>query len=313
MKKFQKLVVLDKVKMTKEQEKEIKSLAKEVAIYNDTAKNKAEVIKRIGDADAIITSWTDLDKKIFDACPNLKYLGIWATGYGWIDVKYANEKCMTVTNVPGYATESVAELVFGQLISLLRKTREADERVRQGKFEQEGLEGQELRGKTIGIIGFGRIGTRVAELAKAFGMNVIYFSRTRKPDCEKNGVKWCTLDELVKKADIITLHASSGEELLSEKELDEMKDGAIVINFGIAGAVNEDALIKRVKNGKLYAIMDHYVGHKIKPGFIEQTSRTLLTPEIGFYTTQALSRLTQICIENAKSYLAGKVQNRVVS
>jgi len=313
MKKFQKLVVLDKVKMAKEQEKDIKSLAKEVAIYNDTAKNKAEVIKRIGNADAIITSWTDLDKEIFDACPNLKYLGIWATGYGWIDVKYANEKGVTVTNVPGYATESVAELVFGQLISLLRKTREADERVRQGKFEQEGLEGQELRGKTIGIIGLGRIGTRVAELAKAFGMNVIYFSRTRKPDSEKNEIKWSTLDELVKKADIITLHASSGEELLSEKELDEMKDGAIVINFGIAGAVNEDALIKRVKNGKLFAIMDHYVGHKIKSGFIEQKSRTLLTPEIGFYTTQALSRLTQICIENAKSYLAGKVQNRVVS
>lgn len=302
--KFKKLVVLDKIQMTQEQEKQIKALAEKVEVYNDTP-NENEAIKRIANADAVLTSWTEITKKILESS-KLKYLGVWATGYSWIDVKTANEKGITVTNVPGYATESVAELVISQLISILRNTKQADERCRRGKFEQEGLLGEELKGKTIGIIGFGRIGSRVAELAKAFGMKVIYYSRTKK----ENDSEFCTLQELLKKSDIVTIHASSGGEILGERELKLLKNGSIVINFGVAGAVNENALIKELEKGRLKAVLDHFENHKLKEGLVN-SQNALLTPEIGFYTKQALEKLTDICINNAKSFLEGKVQNKV--
>lgn len=310
--KFKKLVVLDKVTMQGSQERELKELAEETEIFKDNPKNKKEAIERIGKADAIITSWVDIDREVLDSCPNLKYIGVWATGYSWIDTEHAKKKGVTVTNVPGYATESVVELVFSQLISLLRKTRQADEAARKGKFEFEKFMGEELKGKILGIIGLGRIGTRVAEIAKAFGMDIIYFSRTRKPEQESKGIRYENLKDLVKKADIITLHASSGENLIIPELIKETKKGTIIINMGIGGAVNEEALMEGVKSGKLMAVLDVYKDHKIKESMREAPRENIiLTPEIGFYTKQAIFRLTQTCIENARSYLEGKTKNKV--
>lgn len=310
--KFKKLVVLDKVTMQGSQEREFRELAEEIEIFKDNPESKKEAIKRIGKADAIITSWVEIDREALDSCPDLRYIGVWATGYSWIDTEHAKKKGIAVTNVPGYATDSVAELVFGQLISLLRKTRQADEEARRGKFEFEKFMGEELRGKTLGIIGLGRIGTRVAEIARAFEMDVIYFSRTRKPEQESQGIRYERLEELVKKSDIITLHAGSKGELITPELIEQTKPGALVINMGVGGAVNENALIGKVKSGKLRAALDVYKDHKIKKGMREAPKENLiLTPEIGFYTKQAIFRLTQACIENARSYLNGKIKNRV--
>ncbi len=310
--KFKKLILLDKVTMQGNQENELRELAEETEIFRDNPKNKEEAIKRIGNSDAIITSWVDIDRKVIDSCPNLKYIGIWATGYSWIDVEYAKKKGIIVTNVPAYATESVAELVFGQLISLIRKTRQADEAARKGRHEFEKFMGEELKDKTLGIIGLGRIGTRVAEIANAFEMNVIYFSRTRKPEQESKGIRYEKLEDLVKKSDIITLHASSKEELITPKLIEQTKQGAIVINMGVGRSVNEDVLIKNVNSGKIRAILDVYKDNKIDRGIRDATRKnTLLTPHIGFYTRQAIFRLTQTCTENARSYLEGKTKNKV--
>lgn len=309
--KFKKLVVLDKVDFFGDQEARLKSLADETVVYSDTP-DEEEAIKRIGDAEGIITSWTTITKKIIDSCPDLKYIGIYATGYSWIDVDHATERGITVTSVPGYATESVAEMVFGQLICLLRNSGKADRVCRQGKFERDGLEGEELKGKTLGIIGLGRIGTRVAEIGKAFGMNILYYSKERKIDVENSlGIMYGELDDLIKNSDVITIHSSSNDEFLGEKELEKVKDSSIIINFGVAGAVNEDALIKELKSGRLKAIIDHFMDHKIKEGLIEAEDNSVLTPEIGYYTRQALYNLAQICIDNSRSYLEGRVQNKV--
>jgi D-3-phosphoglycerate dehydrogenase len=306
--KFNKIVIPDKNDITATQEEEIHSLAKEVKIYNDIPKTGDEIIKRIGDADAILTSWIDISKKIINSCPNLKYIGVIATGYSWIDIKAAKEKWIAVTNVPGYATESVAEIVFCQLLSLIRKSREADKFIRDtGKFERDQFLGEELAGKTIGIIGLGRIGSRVAEIANSFGMNVVYNSRKKKKvpfEFFEN------IDDMIPKCDIISIHSSSSDEFLNAKRLAKLHDGAVIINFGVAGCVNEEALAKELQSGRLKAVLDHFVDHKIKKEFIE-SKNTILSPEIGYYTKQALEKLVQIAIDNAKSFLKGNVKNRV--
>lgn len=310
--KFKRLVVLDKVVMTRDQEKKIRSLANKVEIYNDIPKEKKEITKRIDSTDAIITSWVDIDKEILDSAKELKYIGLWSTGYGWVDIKYANQKGITICNVPDYATESVAELLFGQLLALLRHTRDADAHVRQGKYNFEKFLGEELKNKTVGIIGLGRIGKRVAEMAKAFKMNVVYFSRTRKPDLESKEVKFVDLETLIRTSDIVTLHTDVKKLWIGKKEMSMMKDDAIIANLQVDGVVDENALLENFKKGRLNAILDCLKDKNICSEFDEFRDRVILSPHIGFYTKQALNNLTQICIENAKNYLEGRVQNKVI-
>jgi lactate dehydrogenase-like 2-hydroxyacid dehydrogenase len=306
--KFNKLVMPDKNSMTIEQEQLIKSLAKEVKLYDDIPKTEEDIIKRIGNADAILTSWIDVTKNVIDSCPNLKYTGVIATGYSWIDIKAAKEKGIVVTNVPSYATESVAEMLFCQLLSLVRKSREADKFVRDtGKFERDQFLGEELHEKIIGIIGLGRIGSRVAEIATTFGMNVIYHSRTMKDVPYKF---FDNLDDMIPMCDIVSIHSSSSDEFLNAKRLSKLPNGAIIVNFGVAGCVNEEALVKELQTGRLRAVLDHFVNHNIKNEF-RTSANTILSPEIGYYTKESLEKLSQIAIDNAKSFLDGDAKNVV--
>ncbi|UCD03631.1 MAG: D-glycerate dehydrogenase [Candidatus Woesearchaeota archaeon] len=308
--KFKKLVILDKVDFFGNQKDQLKELADEVIIYDDTAKTREEIIKRVGDADAVITSWTDLDGSIIKEWSNVKYMGVYATGYGWIDVKTAIDKGITVTNVPHYATESVAELIIGNLIALSRNTLKADKFTRSGEGKKEDLYGENLKGKTIGIIGLGEIGRRVAELASAFGMNIIYSSRTKKDV----SYEFCELRDLLKKSDVVSINTSLNsqtEKLLGEKEFQLMKDDSIFINFVHGRVVDETALAKFVEKGKIKAVIDDIQDEKAKKVFIKMKDRTVLTPHIGFYTKSSIKNLTQIVIDNADSYLKGNVQNKV--
>lgn len=305
--------MLDKHTFSEKQQNELKKLAEKFVIYNDNPKTNEEIIKRIKDADAVIVNWTNLNKEVFDKCKNLKYLGVVATGYGWLDVPYAVKKEIVVTNVPGYSTESVSELVFGQIISLIRKTRDADALVRSGKFEQIGLQGKELQNKTIGIVGLGNIGKRVSEIAQAFKMNVIYWNRTRNSDYEKRGIKYSNLDDLFKRSDIVTIHIASTPEtkkMINEKHFTEMKEGAVFINMAAGDVIDENALIRFLEKGKIKAILDVFENHKPKEGFIK-SKNTLLSPEIGFFTEESINRLNDIAIKNARIYLEGKTQNKI--
>jgi lactate dehydrogenase-like 2-hydroxyacid dehydrogenase len=315
--KFKKLVILDKVVMTKKQEEELRQLAEDIVIHKDSPESEEEAIERAKGADAIIVGWTILGKKFFDACSGIKYVGVWATGYDHVDVRYANQKGITVTNVPGFSTESVAEFIFGQLISFLRHSKEADEHVRKGGFEFSKFAGEELQGKTLGIIGLGDIGKRVAEIAKAFNMNVVYYSRTRKLDYEKKGVKYLELNDLLKSSDIITIHTALTKQtknLISKEEFKKMKNGVILINMARGAIVNKEALLWAAKAGKLGGIiLDVYHDEPIqKDDPILRIDNSLLSPHIAFYTKQATNRKTKICVENAKSFLNGRVQNKIL-
>jgi lactate dehydrogenase-like 2-hydroxyacid dehydrogenase len=306
--KFKKLVMPDRNYINKEQEQEIRKLADTVILFDDIPKTEKEIVERIGDADVILTSWIDIGRGVFQSCPNLKYVGIMATGYSWIDTKAAKEKWIAVTNVPGYATESVAEMVFCQLLSLTRNSREADRFLRDtGRFERELFLGEELTGKTIGIIGLGKIGSRVAEIGKAFGMNVVYHSRKKK---DVPYEFFSSLDDMIPKCDVISIHSSSSDEFLNAGRLAKLHDEAIVINFGVAGCVNEEALAKELRSGRLKAALDHFVDHKVRDEF-KDSKNVILSPEIGYYTKQSIARLADVAIDNAKSFLEGNVKNRV--
>ena len=150
------------------------------------------------------------------------------------------------------------------------------------------------------------LGSVTSVSANIFGMNVVYTSRTKKKVPYKF---YKNLDEMIPTCDVISIHASCGDEFLNAKRLAKLPTNSVVINFGVAGCVNEDALIKEINRSRLRAIIDHFVDHKIRKEFRSATNDTVLSPEIGYYTKQALINLAQITIDNAQSYLEGKPQN----
>jgi len=202
---IKKLVVLDKNDFNEEQKNELRTLANEVIIYNDMPKSEEEAIERIGNADAVIVCWFSLTEKIIDSCKNLKYLGVVATGYGWLSADYASKKGIMVTTVPGYATKAVSNFIFKQL----------------GNFD--------IENKVFGIIGLGRIGNKLAEIAAEKEFSVIYWNRT--PKVAK--FKQVSFDEIFKEADIVILQITSNQEtkgIVKNKNLDELKNNSIIVN-----------------------------------------------------------------------------------
>src|SRR3989338_1101458 len=164
------------------------------------------VFKPSKDVDCLFSRFNKVDKELIDSLPNLRYIGLLATGTGTVDLAYAKRKKIVVCNIPGYATESVAEWVFSLILEHLRDLERAKQVSRKGDFTGDGFSATEIMGKKFGIIGLGRIGQRVAKIAQGFGANVFYWSRNRKRDIEKEGIKYESIDRLVKTSDFISLH-----------------------------------------------------------------------------------------------------------
>jgi len=226
-----KLVILDKNDFNKEQKQELKKLAFETIIYDDLPKDEKEAIKRIGDADAVIVCWYSINKNILDACPNIKYLGIVATGVEWCDVNYALKKRIFITNIPAYSTNAVSNFVFSQLKGFL------------------------LNNKTLGVIGLGNIGKRVAKIGKSKSLNVICWDRTFKDD-----YNIINLEEIFKKADIISFHlklVQDTEKFIKNSYLDLLKKDSILINT-VSSKLFEDInyLAKIVNSKNITLILD---------------------------------------------------------
>jgi glycerate dehydrogenase len=283
---IKKLVVLDKNGFNQEQRKELKRLAHNVQIFDDIPKNDAEAIKRMKDADAVIVCWYSMSKECIDSCTNLKYLGVVATGYSWLAAEYAVKKGITVTNVPGYATNAVSNFIFRQLESF------------------------DLKGKTLGIVGLGRIGNSVAEIAKEKNLKVIYWNRTPK-NVEFEPVSF---DNIFKKADIIILQARSCEEtkgFVKNRNIDDLKDGAILVNTVSPKLFeDEDYLITLLKKKTLKLVLDF----EEKSGLTEiaMTNKNILfTGGVAWKSDESVFNLHKIAIENLKSYIKGNVQNRI--
>ncbi len=283
---IKKLVVLDKNNFNEQQKQELKSLAKEVVIYEDTPKDDNEAIKRISGADAVIVCWYSLSERCIDACNSLRYLGVVATGYGWLSAEYATKKGVIVTHVPGYSTKAVSSFIFKQ------------------------LENFTITNKTIGIIGLGKIGHKVAEIGKQKGLNVIYWNRTPK----KTEFKSVEFSEIFKKADIIVLQVKNCEEtrgIVKNKNLDDLNKGAIIINVVSPKLFEEeDYLINLIKKKNLKLILDFE--EKSRLADIAKTNKAVVyTGGIAWKSDESIFNLHQIAIENLKLYKKEKIQNKL--
>ncbi len=281
------------------------------------------ILKNVQDAIAISSLLSDkIDSEVMDAAGSqLKIIANYAVGYNNIDLEEATKRGIMVTNTPDVLTDATADLAWALIMAVSRRIVESDNFCRNGDFKEwapELMLGMELTGKTIGIMGAGRIGQATARRAKAFGMNVLYCSRHDKFAFEvETKAKRVGLEELLKESDIVSIHLPLVEEtkhLLDFHELNLMKTGAILINTGRGPIINEDALVKVLKNGKLVGVgLDVYENEPtIHPELIKMKN-TVLLPHIGSATTATRSKMSEMVAKNIIAALSGKIPPNLIN
>ena len=298
---------------------ELKSLG-ECTVYDRTA--PAEVLERAAGADILLTNKVVLDATTIAALPQLKYIGVLATGYNIVDVAAAKEHDIIVTNIPAYSTDSVAQMVFAHILNIAQQVQHHSEEVHKGRWTRSkdfcfwDTPLIELRGKKLGIIGLGHTGYTTARIAIGFGMQVCaYTSKTNfqlPPEIRK-----MELDELFRECDIISLHCpltDSTRELVNAERLKMMKPTAILINTGRGPLINEQDLADALNNNIIYAagldVLSQEPPHADNP--LLTAKNCYITPHIAWASTAARERLMQIMLENIKAYQAGKPINSVI-
>ncbi len=283
----------------------------EIVYYDTKTTDTAELSERGKDADIIVVSNLPLKREVLENCKNLKMISVAFTGVDHIAMDYCREKGITVSNCAGYSTESVAELVFGMLISLYRNIIRCDEAVRNGGTK-DGLVGFEIKGKKFGIVGTGAIGLKTAEIAKAFGCRVYAYSRTQK---EIEGITYLPLDELFSECDIISLHVpltESTKGLINAEKLALMKKTAVLINTARGPVVDSSALAEALADGKIAgACIDVFENEPpvAKEHPLLNAPNVIATPHIAFATAEAMEIRAGMVFENVTAYLDGKPIN----
>lgn len=308
------IVVVDHVYLEEQHIDKLRSLGN-LRIFKRPPRSADDLKRRIAGADVVIVGWSRLSRDVMNSAEKLKMISIWATSCHYADVQAAKEKGITVTHVPGYATEAVAEHSFALMLAGARKLPLADKHVRRGGFDWRPFGGVELRGKTLGVIGTGTIGCRVAEISKAFEMQVLGYDKYRNVKRAKElGMDYVDLSTLLKKSDFITLHVTltpETERLLGEKEFETMKKGVVIVNTSQGKVVDEKAMIKALKSGRVsYAGLDVFEEEPpAKNNQLFALANTVLSPHVGFHTVEAVKRCTDICIDNVVKFLEGHSQN----
>jgi D-3-phosphoglycerate dehydrogenase len=309
-----KIAVVDHIFLEKKHVEKLRSLG-DLEVFDEPPKTPNELKQRIKMADVVIVGWNDLTRDIIQSSNKLRMVSVWATTCHYVDLKAAAEKGIVVAHVPGYAMEAVAEHTFALLLAAIRKLPAADKYVRKGRFDWRPFGGIELRGKTLGIIGTGSIGCRVAEIAKAFNMRILAYDKyPNVKRGEEISMNYVDLQTLLKESDIITLHitlTSETERLIGKKEIDMMKKGVVIINTSQGKVIDEKALIDALKSGKIsFAGLDVFAEEPPeKDNPLLKLDNTIFSPHIGFHTVEAAKRCTDICIDNVVKFLEGHPQN----
>lgn len=279
-------------------------------------KDSPQIQKELADTDCILTGFQiDVGKKEIDSSPSLKYVSVLATAYGKIDTDYAKKKNVVVSNVPGYATESVAELVFALILENIRDIAKARERGIKSNYSEVGIRATEIKDKVFAVLGLGRIGARVARIAQGFGADIRYWSKNRNKDAEKDGIKYQDADKLIKEADIISLHLAETPEtkkFLNKKRINSIKQGALIISTVPNEITDLNALEERLKVGDTTFISDH--ADELDPKYAKKLSKyanCILYPPIGYISDEARIAKQEIFIGNTEAFLNGKPQNVV--
>ena len=285
----------------------------EIVYYNTRKEDIETLIERSKDADAVVLSNFKYPKEVMEKCPNLKYICVAFTGFDHVDMEYARERGITVSNCAGYSTSAVADLVFGFVIDLYRNIIKCNEVVRESGTKP-GLIGPELEGKKFGIIGAGAIGSRVARIAQAFDCEVYAYSRTKK---DIPGVTFVSLEELMSTCDIISLHVPQNSEtigMINAEKIALMKKDAIFINTARGPIVDSQALADALNEGRIAgAAVDVFEKEPpIDPAHpLLNAKNCIATPHVAFASVQAMYKRADIVCANLKAYLAGDPINLV--
>ena len=282
----------------------------------------ADVIARIGDAELITTNKTVIDRHTMESCPKLKYIGVLATGYNVVDLDAAKEHGIVVTNVPAYSTDAVAQFTFALLLELANQVGVHNSSVKDGgwvrskDFSYSVMPTMELYGKTMGIIGYGSIGQRVADIAHAFGMKVLVSSRTEKKLPEGGWIRWVSREELFAEADVISIHCPLFPEtkgMINREAIGLMKRTALVINTARGGCIVEQDLADALNLGRIAgAAVDVVSQEPMKEDNPLLTAKNIIiTPHIAWAPREVRQRLLQIAGDNMGAFLAGHPINVV--
>ena len=270
--------------------------------------------------DIILCNKTHITREVMECMPNLKYIGLFATGYNNIDIEAAKEFGITVCNAGSYSTSAVAQQTFAYILAHYNSVVKLDSSVKRGDwinsptFSMLCHPTDELMNKTIGIIGFGSIGKRVAEIAKAFEMKVLVYTRTPK---EADGINFVTLEELYKNSDIVTVHCPLNDQsrkMFNRRAFSEMKNGAFFINTARGGVVDEDALFEALESGKLSgAAVDVLEYEPMRNDCVLLKAKNIIiTPHTAWAPVATRRRLLNIVCDNIDGFLSGKPKNVIV-
>ena len=289
----------------------------DLKVYERTSPD--EVVERCKGAEVVLTNKVVLDAEILNRLPHLSYIGVLATGYNVVDLEVASRQSITVTNIPAYSTNSVAQMVWAHILNITNRV---------GHYAKENTKGRwtaskdfcyydfthtELAGKTMGVVGLGNTGMATARIAQAFGMKVLaYSSKDELPE----GMEKATMDELLKESDIISLHCPLTPEtkaLINSERLNKMKPTAILINTSRGPVVDEAAVAEALNQGRIAAFGADVVSVEPskKNNPLLTAKNCFLTPHIAWATKEARQRLIDICVANVKAFVGGKAQNVV--
>lgn len=291
----------------------------ELTVYDRTPADKT--VERIGGAEAVITNKTLVTAEVIEACPNIKYIGVLATGYNVVDTQAAKARSIPVYNIPTYGTQSVSQFAIALLLEICHHIGHHSEAVHAGRWESNpdfcfwDYPLIELYGKTMGIIGFGRIGQTTAKMAKALGMNVVAYDEYPS-DSGREAADYVSLDELFAKSDVISLHCPlfpSTEGIINKVSISAMKDGVIILNTARGPLIVEQDLADALNSGKVFAAaVDVVSAEPIKSGNpLLKAKNCIITPHIAWAPAEARKRLMDIAVSNLKLFTEGRPENVV--
>ena len=291
----------------------------ELTVYDRTL--PSELMQRAAGAEVLITNKTLITAENMADLPELKYIGVLATGYNVVDIDAAKAPGIVVTNIPAYSTASVAQMVFAHILNITQRVGYYADENKQGRWTKNAdfcywdIQLVELQGKKMGIVGFGNIGQATARIAQAFGMEVCVYSS--KPQFVlPSGIKKMDLDELFAECDVISLHCPltpDTKEMVNAERLSKMKSNAVLINTGRGPLINEQDLANALNEGRIAAAgLDVLSVEPSVEGNPLLTARNcFITPHIAWATLEARTRLMEIAVQNLKSYLNGQIINNV--
>lgn len=288
----------------------------DVTVLSEAPPDRDELLEAVRGASGILSILTEtIDAEVMDAAgEDLKVVSNLAVGLDNIDIEAANERGIVVTNTPGVLDETTADTAFMLLLAAARRLGEAERFLRAGKWNAWGpkqFTGPDVWGKTLGIVGFGRIGQAVARRAKGFGMDVLYTARSRKEEAEKEiGARYAYLDELLESSDFVSIHTPLTEEtqhLIGKSELEVMKSGAVLVNTSRGPVVDESALADALENGGIFAAgLDVYEEEpKVHPKLLK-LENVVLVPHIGSASIETRDKMAMLAARNLRAVLDGE-------